>query len=105
MEVLKMFKKRKRMYYCMYLKTKSQTFNLRERTHIMGILNITPDSFSDGGNFNSLDKAVIQAKKMEHAGADIIDIGGESTRPDHIPVDTEEEVKRIVPIIQALKEE
>ncbi|MEI3613982.1 dihydropteroate synthase [Pseudogracilibacillus sp. SO30301A] len=89
----------------MDLITKSKTYHLNERTHIMGILNVTPDSFSDGGNYNSIEKAVLQAKKMEEAGADIIDIGGESTRPDHEPIDVEEEIKRVVPIIKALKEE
>lgn len=89
----------------MELITKSKKYNLNERTHIMGILNVTPDSFSDGGNYNSMEKAILQAKKMEEAGADIIDIGGESTRPDHDPIDAEEEIKRVVPIIKALKEE
>ena len=89
----------------MDLKTKSKTYNLNARTHIMGILNITPDSFSDGGSYNSIEKAILQAKKMEEEGADIIDIGGESTRPDHDPVEVEEEIKRVVPVIEALKEE
>ena len=56
-------------------------FNLRHRTYIMGILNVTPDSFSDGGKFNEFEAALVQARKLIEDGADIIDIGGESTRP------------------------
>src|SRR5690625_3878429 len=89
----------------MYLRTKSKTFNLSKRTHIMGILNVTPDSFSDGGLYSSINQAVEQAKRMESEGADIIDIGGESTRPDHQPLGAEEEIKRVVPVIEALKKE
>ncbi|HLR72334.1 MAG TPA: dihydropteroate synthase [Pseudogracilibacillus sp.] len=89
----------------MDVETKSKTLHLQERTHIMGILNITPDSFSDGGNYDSIDKAVKQARKMEEDGADIIDVGGESTRPDHDPVSVEEEINRVVPVIEALKRE
>ncbi len=70
----------------------------------MGILNVTPDSFSDGGNYTSIDIAVKQAMEMERLGADIIDIGGESTRPNHQPVSLEEEVERVIPIIKALKD-
>jgi len=89
----------------MLVKTKSKTFYLSERTHIMGILNITPDSFSDGGKYTSIEKAVAHAKQMEAAGADIIDVGGESTRPDHQPILAEKEIERVVPIIKALKNE
>jgi dihydropteroate synthase len=71
----------------------------------MGILNITPDSFSDGGSYNELDAAVNHARKMVANGADIIDIGGESTRPGHIQVSVEEEIKRVVPIIEAISAE
>ncbi|WP_047986239.1 dihydropteroate synthase [Ornithinibacillus californiensis] len=88
----------------MILKTRSKTYDLSARTHIMGILNVTPDSFSDGGNYTNIDKAIEQAVKMEQLGADIIDIGGESTRPDHDPVSLEEELSRVIPIIKALKE-
>ncbi|GFZ89801.1 dihydropteroate synthase [Compostibacillus humi] len=87
----------------MLLKTKTKTLHLSERTHIMGILNVTPDSFSDGGKYYSLEKAVEHAQKMEEEGADIIDIGGESTRPGHAPVPAEEEIKRIVPVIEAVR--
>lgn len=76
-----------------------------KRTYIMGILNVTPDSFSDGGDFNSVDKALKHAKEMVEEGADMIDIGGESTRPGHTYVDSEEEIRRVVPVIKALKKE
>lgn len=88
----------------MILKTNTKTLNLSERTHIMGILNVTPDSFSDGGRFMAIDKAVEQAKEMEQAGADIIDIGGESTRPGHLPLTVEEELSRVIDVIKAVKE-
>lgn len=70
---------------------------------VMGILNVTPDSFSDGGKFSSFENAIKQAEKMLSDGADIIDIGGESTRPGAMPVDEEEETKRVVPVIRELK--
>lgn len=76
-----------------------------ERTLIMGILNLTPDSFSDGGDFISADKAVEHAKKMIAEGADIIDIGGESSRPGHVRIDAEEETRRVLPVIKRLREE
>lgn len=70
---------------------------------IMGILNVTPDSFSDGGRFEAVETAVAHARAMEAEGADVIDVGGESTRPGHTPVDAEEEVRRVVPAIRALR--
>ena len=73
-----------------------------QRTLIMGILNITPDSFSDGGQFFTLDSALAQAEQMISEGADIIDVGGESTRPGGEPVSVEEEIKRVVPVVEAL---
>ena len=73
-----------------------------ERTLIMGILNVTPDSFSDGGHFFSVDTALAHAEKMISEGADIIDVGGESTRPGGEPVSVEEEIGRVVPVIEAL---
>lgn len=88
----------------MELKTATKTLHLSKRTHIMGILNVTPDSFSDGGNYTTIEKAIGQAKRMEQEGADIIDIGGESTRPGHIPISSKEEVERVVPVIKAIKE-
>jgi dihydropteroate synthase len=75
-----------------------------KKTLIMGILNITPDSFSDGGKYNHLDQAVERALQMVQDGADIIDIGGESTRPGFFKVSAEEEIKRVVPIIKAVSE-
>lgn len=77
----------------------------QKRTLIMGILNVTPDSFSDGGRFNVLEEAVLRAKEMVQQGADIIDIGGESTRPGHEPVLEEEEIERVCPIIEAVSKE
>jgi len=68
----------------------------------MGILNVTPDSFSDGGQFCSIDEALAHAEQMIAEGADIIDVGGESTRPGGEPVSTEEEIQRVVPVIEAL---
>lgn len=68
----------------------------------MGILNITPDSFSDGGHFYEIERAVAHAKQMVHDGADLIDIGGESTRPGHAPVTVQEEINRVVPVIKAI---
>lgn len=73
-----------------------------QRTLIMGILNVTPDSFSDGGQFFTLDSAVARAEQMIAEGADIIDVGGESTRPGGEPVSAEEEIGRVVPVVEAL---
>lgn len=71
----------------------------------MGILNVTPDSFSDGGKYNEMEKAVWYARKMVELGADIIDIGGESTRPGHEKISDEEEIARITPVIRAIARE
>ena len=73
-----------------------------KETFIMGILNVTPDSFSDGGKFNTVTAAVEQAKKMVADGAKIIDVGGESTRPGYTPISAQEEIARIKPVIEAL---
>ncbi|HJV34021.1 dihydropteroate synthase [Geomonas sp.] len=73
-----------------------------DRPLVMGILNVTPDSFSDGNRFFSTESAVRRALEMEEEGADIIDIGGESTRPNAPPVDLDEELRRVVPVIEAL---
>lgn len=75
---------------------------LDKHVQIMGILNVTPDSFSDGGQFNNIEAAVKQAQQMVKDGADIIDVGGESTRPDHQPVSEDEEIERVVPVIEQL---
>lgn len=80
-------------------------FDYNKRTYIMGILNVTPDSFSDGGEFNNVECALKHATKMVEEGADIIDLGGESTRPGHNYVDVDEELKRVIPVIKKLKEE
>ncbi|HTP04589.1 MAG TPA: dihydropteroate synthase [Nitrospirota bacterium] len=79
--------------------------DLGSRTHIMGILNVTPDSFSDGGLYNDTAKACVRAREMAAQGADIIDIGGESTRPGAEPLSEEEELRRIIPIIKHLTAE
>lgn len=73
-----------------------------ERTLIMGILNVTPDSFSDGGRFVSVDVAVAHAEQMILEGADIVDVGGESTRPGGEPISVDEEIRRVVPVIETL---
>jgi dihydropteroate synthase len=78
------------------------TLEIGARTLMMGILNITPDSFSDGGRWADLDLAVAHAREMVKAGADVIDIGGESTRPGHEPVSAEEEMQRVIPVIERL---
>ncbi len=72
------------------------------RTYIMGILNLTPDSFSDGGHYNYIEEAILYAKKMVEDGADIIDLGGESTRPGHTPVSADEEIERVLPVLKRL---
>ena len=87
------------------MKIGNRELDLNARTYIMGILNVTPDSFSDGGKFNEVEAAVIQAKKLVEDGADIIDIGGESTRPGATYVTEEDEINRVVPIIKAIKKE
>ncbi|MES2460435.1 MAG: dihydropteroate synthase [Armatimonadota bacterium] len=79
--------------------------DLGRRTLVMGVLNVTPDSFSDGGQFLDPDQAVDHARRMQHEGADILDIGGESTRPGAPPVSADEEIARIVPVISRLREQ
>ncbi|CAH6781630.1 dihydropteroate synthase [Vibrio chagasii] len=86
----------------MILKANNKTLVL-DRPHVMGILNVTPDSFSDGGKFNSLDNALQQAERMVQAGVSIIDIGGESTRPGAPDVSLEEELARVIPAIKAIR--
>jgi dihydropteroate synthase len=76
-----------------------------KRTYLMGILNITPDSFSDGGEFNNLDAALSQARNMVNSGVDIIDIGGQSTRPGAEEITETEELTRVIPIIKAIRQE
>lgn len=81
----------------------TKNFDVENCTYIMGILNVTPDSFSDGGRFNSLDRAMQHAQQMIDEGVDIIDVGGESTRPGYMLLSDEEEISRIVPVIEKLK--
>jgi len=81
------------------------TLDYQRKTIIMGILNVTPDSFSDGGKFDNLDRAVAHAKELVANGADIIDIGGESTRPGYTELSAAEELERIIPVIEALVKE
>ncbi|MBW4838565.1 MAG: dihydropteroate synthase [Paenibacillaceae bacterium] len=81
------------------------SFTLGERTLVMGILNVTPDSFSDGGRYNNVERALQHAREMIAEGADIIDIGGESTRPGHEPVSEQEELERVIPVVEALHRE
>lgn len=87
------------------MKIGNKIINFEDRTYVMGILNVTPDSFSDGGNYNNIEAAVKRAKEMVEEGADIIDIGGESTRPGASYVSEEEEIQRVVPIIKAINKE
>lgn len=87
------------------MKIGKQDFTLGKRTYIMGILNVTPDSFSDGGKYNNVERALHRAMEMVEQGADIIDIGGESTRPNYTPIDNEVEINRVVPIIEALRKQ
>jgi dihydropteroate synthase len=85
------------------LKLPSRILVLGKRTLVMGVLNVTPDSFSDGGHYLDPDAAVAHALEMEHAGADLIDIGGESTRPGSAGVSAEEELGRIIPVLERLR--
>ena len=85
------------------MKIGNRFFDTQNHTYIMGILNITPDSFSDGGKWNHLDEALRHTEAMIADGADIIDIGGESTRPGHTPVSAEEEAQRVLPVIEAVR--
>lgn len=81
----------------------NKTFDTQHEAYIMGILNVTPDSFSDGGKFNTLDAALRQTERMVEEGAAIIDIGGESTRPGYTKLSDEEELSRVLPVIEAVK--
>ena len=81
------------------------TYDLGSRTYIMGVLNVTPDSFSDGGKYDKFEDAVAHAKVMVADGADFIDIGGRSTRPGSKEIPVEEELNRVIPVIKAMKDE
>lgn len=86
------------------MKIGNRDFDLKNNGYIMGILNFTPDSFSDGGKFNELDAALKRVEQMIKEGMDILDIGGESTRPGYTKISDEEEIERVVPIIEAVKQ-
>jgi len=85
------------------MKIGNKTFNVHSQTYIVGILNITPDSFYDGGRYDTLDKILAHTEKMINDGADIIDIGGMSTKPGHDIISCEEEMQRVVPVIQEIR--
>lgn len=78
-------------------------FQRRGRTYVMGILNVTPDSFSDGGRWNDRDRALKHVEDMQREGADIVDVGGESTRPGYTLISDQEEIERTAPVIEAIK--
>lgn len=86
------------------MKIGNREFELDKHTYIMGILNVTPDSFSDGGRFNQMDRALYHVEEMLRDGMDVLDIGGESTRPGYTLLPAQEEIDRVVPVIRAVKE-
>ncbi len=81
----------------------NKKFDTKEHTYVMGILNVTPDSFSDGGKWKEQDAALFRVEQMLAEGADIIDVGGESTRPGYTQISVEEEISRVIPIIEKIK--
>ena len=83
----------------------NRDFDIGRHTYVMGILNVTPDSFSDGGKYNTIDRALAHAASMIAEGADILDVGGESTRPGHAKITDQEEIERIAPVLERLKAE
>lgn len=85
------------------MKLGGREYETRGHTYVMGILNVTPDSFSDGGKWNDRDRALKRAEEMLEEGADIIDIGGESTRPGYMPLSAAEEIDRVAPVIETVK--
>lgn len=85
------------------MKIGSRNFDVTAHTYVMGILNVTPDSFSDGGKWNRLDDALFRVEQMQQEGMDILDIGGESTRPGYTHILEEEETERVIPVIEAVK--
>lgn len=85
--------------------SRDRTFCWGDRTYVMGILNVTPDSFSDGGDFVTIDRALAQAQALTEAGVDILDIGGQSTRPGSVQISLAEELDRVLPLIQALRDQ
>ncbi len=95
----------KSMFDSYNYKFKKITYDLGSRTHIMGILNVTPDSFSDGGKYLNVKEAVAHSRIMEREGADFIDVGGQSSRPGSDEITAEEELNRVIPVIEALVNE
>lgn len=85
------------------MKIRNTEFDVKNHTYIMGILNVTPDSFSDGGKWDTLGHAMKHVETMLADGADLIDVGGESTRPGHTPVGAQEEIERVLPVIEAIR--
>lgn len=85
------------------MKIGNKEFDLANEVYVMGILNVTPDSFSDGGKFNEIDKALFHTEEMIKEGAALIDVGGESTRPGYTLLPDEEEIERVVPVIEKIK--
>ena len=83
----------------------NREFDTEKNTYIMGILNVTPDSFSDGGKYNGMEQALSHAQQIIAEGVDLIDVGGESTRPGHVQISDAEEIARVTPVIEALKKE
>jgi dihydropteroate synthase len=93
------------IHYTKPFEVNGTVFDFHKETIVMGILNVTPDSFSDGGRYDAVEAAINHAKKMVAEGAKIIDVGGESTRPGHAAVSLEEELSRVIPVIQAVSRE
>jgi dihydropteroate synthase len=86
------------------LTIRNKTFEWGKRTYLIGVLNVTPDSFSDGGDFYTIESALAQAENMVKSGVDIIDIGGQSTRPGAAEISLEEEIDRVIPVVQMLRQ-
>ena len=85
------------------MKIGAREFDIKGKTYVMGILNVTPDSFSDGGKFNQMDAALFHVEEMIKEGMDVVDIGGESTRPGYTPLSEDEEISRVVPVIEKVR--
>ena len=83
---------------------RNKVFEWGKRTYLMGVLNVTPDSFSDGGDFNTIESGLAQAQNMVKSGVDIIDIGGQSTRPGAVEISLAEEIDRVIPVVQILRQ-
>ena len=85
------------------MKIGNRIFDVKHHTYVMGIMNLTPDSFSDGGQYNQIDQSLKHAERLIHEGADLLDIGGESTRPGHTQISSDEEIDPIAPVIEKIK--